>query len=769
MTTKGLYFDGTKKQYAHFNGQDMGLPVGGTDRTLEFWMRAPVGSLDTGILASQPIIEIRECLDTNRRSVSVFSVFLTTRPGATYLSTGNQYHVDLRTFDPLVALPDDQWHFVALAYSRTSSQLGVFLDGKNQKWTSFSRQMYIPAECTCYIGGDPFPLSDAFYIDGNPMKDLSYFTGSISGIRIWNVIRTATEIHSDMINPNTTSAGAQVASILLDEGKGTTFAVKGASGKISTGTLGGAPNNITNSPSWNKPLDANPSSISDGIWFVIQNKTTVGTDFTIPAERLALTVDGNGQIVMDQVPLRGNYDIPLQSNYDRFLWRAMPIGNSYLLVNKRSQDIISWIPGNMGRLLTTKQSAGTIRGWSLTLANQDNWGTNAYFIEDLSAAPRQRITYNSQTRDVFLDGNAPDSELKKQVWLLQPMEVAMGYDIPAPSDVSSLHPFTKMLTSEYGVTFYATITTSEWAILNTHLIIRNVINAIQTSYVPATAFTGWKMLILSGYDNNPDVVAGYPIIKEVFDSGWVQSYWGGTAGGSTKMVFLTESMMCQKGIPYRKPEPPEEKPDFAYREFEQVVHEFGHAIEETILGDKARTQPEANSSAEWFPWQVQYWLNSAQSAGAGLNRSQLSQAAMQYLSGIFKTSNDWLPPRWLRDHFMETFELRCGDILTPGQALRSASLDLVLRLQEDGNLTVKDADGFKWGSLQSLGVGLSETQSVKMDGNGHLRLLDGSGKELWASPNRAPGIRLIVTDPESPGHYLKIFDENGGSLWESTN
>jgi hypothetical protein len=176
--------------------------------------------------------------------------------------------------------------------------------------------MYMPTHATCSIGGDPLPLFDAFYIDGNPKNDLSYFTGSISGIRVWNVIRTATEIHSDMITPNTTSTGAQVASIPLDEGKGTTFAVKGASGNISTGTLGDAPNNITNSPSWNKPLNANPSSISDGIWFVIQNKTTVGTDFTIPAERLALTVNGNGQIVMDQIPLGGNYDSPLRHLQD---------------------------------------------------------------------------------------------------------------------------------------------------------------------------------------------------------------------------------------------------------------------------------------------------------------------------------------------------------------------------------------------------------------------------------------------------------------------
>jgi hypothetical protein len=72
--------------------------------------------------------------------------------------------------------------------------------------------------------------------------------------------------------------------------------------------------------------------------------------------------------------------------------------------------------------------------------------------------------------------------------------------------------------------------------------------------------------------------------------------------------------------------------------------------------------------------------------------------------------------------------------------------------------------------VQSLGVDLSKTQSVKMTGDGHLQLLDGSGKVLWTSPQGHP-----VHASSSPTQRvrattsIKIIDENGGSLWESTN
>jgi hypothetical protein len=78
MTTKGLYFDGTKKQYASFKG----LPDSGPDHTLEFWLRAPAWSEASE--NQQPIIEF----GGNYLS---FGVFLEVQQGVVSLNFWEQY------------------------------------------------------------------------------------------------------------------------------------------------------------------------------------------------------------------------------------------------------------------------------------------------------------------------------------------------------------------------------------------------------------------------------------------------------------------------------------------------------------------------------------------------------------------------------------------------------------------------------------------------------------------------------------------------------
>ncbi len=56
-------------------------------------------------------------------------------------------------------------------------------------------------------------------------------------------------------------------------------------------------------------------------------------------------------------------------------------------------------------------------------------------------------------------------------------------------------------------------------------------------------------------------------------------------------------MMNKVGVYHRGDE------DKAYREFEQVVHEFVHAID-FIANLNTKEHTRANGSAEWFPWVV---------------------------------------------------------------------------------------------------------------------------------------------------------------------
>lgn len=722
MTTRGLYFRGTPGQEASFSvNAPMIVPAAGVaGRTLEFWFRAPLPERHF-----QSLIELQ---GSTSRGATAFTVLLhtQTRPDLKQvfdLSIREKIAGQSGQPQQVLTLPgDDQWHFVAFTSLNAShSPLHVYLDGKKQgeiDLDALKMQAFFTSISTCFIGGNPQESNEAF-------------TGSMIGINIWNAARQDFQIQRNMTIPDSTPQSDLVACIPLDEGEGETFSVKQSITPIATGNLRG---DVT----WNTALETNPAPISEGIWFLIQNKADLATDSGIPARRLALTIN-SGEFIMDVVPAKGNYD--------RFLWRF--VWSTHQLVNKQSNLTVSLNVNDLN--------------------NRSNWGTNAYFINDAS---NNRLSYNTQAEHVFSDPTNGNGN--QRVWLLQPMEVMPGYGIPIPPrpnpaatpPVDDISPFTKMLTSEFGVTFYATNTTSEWAILNTHLVIRNIINAIQASYSPSTAFTGWRVLITSNYDTIPETVATYAMIKTLFSLDWIRTNWGGTGGGGTKIIWVTESMMCQKGIPYRQPA------DLGYREFEQVVHEFGHAIDMTILNSQASEQPEAkllgDHKDEWFPWQVQYWFNSGHSNGAGLNRlsSVLSPAASTYLSGIFNTSNTWLPPRWLRDHQPEIFELLSGSFLTSGQTLSvhcndKGSFELVL--QADGNLVVYKDKTFKWGSKQNLGI--ASTQKAQMTDDG-LLLLDASGKVLWRSMNIGhPGARLIVSSPEIlDDNYLKIIDKDGNSV-----
>ena len=86
----------------------------------------------------------------------------------------------------------------------------------------------------------------------------------------------------------------------------------------------------------------------------------------------------------------------------------------------------------------------------------------------------------------------------------------------------------------------------------------------------------------------------------------------------------------------------------SYRAWNTPVHEFGHAIEET-LGLHARTANvhSANrddykrSIREYFAWGTQEWFASA--ADAKWNRDMMNDWEHDYLATVFDVENAWVP------------------------------------------------------------------------------------------------------------------------------
>ncbi len=598
---QALYFSGTN-QHAEFTAP-AGMPSGSTPRTIEFWVRSGlrVGAKDN----HEPIVELGE----QAHDGSAFGIFTQIAGGKTQLCFWGHNAVKI-----IGEIPDDQWHFIAITY--TEPNLKCYIDGElkstNPISTAVGGQRLNTKTGKCYIGGFP---SRGWY-----------FNGAVDNLSIWSGERTVEQIKKDMI-PYPCIQGSEaglVAHFRLNEATGTTF--KNPAGTV-TGTL-------KNGASWTKPVVNDPDPISEGVWFVIQNKSDADADTDPAARRMALKAPATGMPTMAQIPLTGNYD--------DFLWRTISLGGGkFKLVNKKL---------GMAKALDSSPANPTIgdyggysgQSWTLSATNAATMGTNVYTMTNDFITPAKALAFaNNQV--VVAAANKSDT---KQAWVFQPMCLVEGYHIPKTDDANC--PTTKLL-SAGAIKIYGTNTASDWAMLNTQLIIKNMVNALE---VPSSALNNERIYIITRYDYDPDLISKYPLVG--IPSAWIGATRGGQHGGHN-LTMVTEEMMCRVGVYSRRNDTP---PDVAYREFDQVVHEFGHTIDGFCQQNGAATPVCCFSDApqECYAASVQAWFNNNFSYGEPCQRNRQLLKSKQvalynYMDRAFKADNTWMPPRILREAY----------------------------------------------------------------------------------------------------------------------
>ncbi len=687
-----LIFNGVD-QYAEFTAP-VNLPSGAAPRTVEFWLRAnpSPGEDQTQAL----IVE----LGAQTHDGSAFGLFAQSTISETQLCFGGN-NADICN---LAIIPDDQWHFVAVTYAEPT--LTTYLDGE---WQS-SR------EISTTEGLRLNTQIDKGFIGGSPERE-GYFNGGVKNISIWHGVRSAFQIRLDMaaypkINGNEPGL---IAHFPLQEGGGSTFVdLKGT----STGEL-------FNGVAWSQPIADNPSLTAEGIWFVIQNKNDVDADLAILARRQALQVESDDRVVMGSIPLTGNYD--------EFLWRVQPLDEGkYKLINKKA---------GVGKALDSSQTSlsmaelGNFTGqiWSVSLANQAAMGLNIYTLSNDFVTSANAVAYSQE--QVMIAASNPIST--EQAWVFQPMAVVLGYHIPSRQLLDQ--PFTKVLSLNKGNTLYATHSASEWAILNAHNIYNNMMNAFADPTTAPQPTAKKTFYLISRHDFQPcyyaPLTAASPPCTTAND-------WRGWSGDET---FFTEEMMTRDGVTMRGAR------DRSYREFEQVVHEFGHTLSEQYFGARDQQTDWAKGWGqqvkEWYPWQVQYWFNSAQSQGANQARTSLTAEVADYIATMFSATNTWLPPRKLRDWETQP----AYQFYTPGTFITASEtykifadegVDYQMQLQEDGNLTISNAAGvFQWGTFNNLKVPMKDVKSIYFT-NGNLYFTttaDQATADQWIK-ERNPGV-----------------------------
>ena len=153
-------------------------------------------------------------------------------------------------------------------------------------------------------------------------------------------------------------------------------------------------------------------------------------------------------------------------------------------------------------------------------------------------------------------------------------------------------------------------------------------------------YTGEKVVIMISKDTPNEVNINTPYLYPNYTTANVKEKRGGVSGGK---VLITEEVMCTPGGPV----------DQIRREFDQVVHEMAHAIDnvcnlKTSESTYAAYLP-AETRWEWIAWTVQTWFNSSQANGPNLDRSTIAKTEKDYLGTVFNPNNSWIPPRWLRN------------------------------------------------------------------------------------------------------------------------
>lgn len=451
-----------------------------------------------------------------------------------------------------------------------------------------------------------------------------------------------------------------------------------------------------------KFVSVKPEIIDEGFWFFMQPKSLLNSTNVIDHKKGLAKSISTDKIVVDTIPATGNCD--------RFLWRTVNYYGSKLFVNKAGGSLkmnddgsISFITGNLNWDFSN----------TLTKANS---GTNAYQITN-----KVNKTLSYSGGEISAKSKSVDGKDIEQIWVLQFNQMVEEYFLPQPTDnnlkkyfyadndttfyklnnnatvkmsateVQALKiqmqdnskviqkTYNKYLKGDNGVNFFATNTTSDWAIVNYYFVLNNIMNAIKQ---PKTTYNGVNTFDLSVMNGRNVVIInkndGSAATAKYFFSkngGKDEPYISNYRGGSSYVfpynsdILTSEELTCKTGIVNRPL-------DNSFRRFDHGIHEFGHALQELgrwndILRKMVTDSLAANTNAsnansiknsfcwdfadninaaspECICWMIQKWFNSAGSDEYYPTKRTDNKLQKKFMEIIFNKDNTWMPPKVLR-------------------------------------------------------------------------------------------------------------------------
>ncbi len=259
-----LQFDGVNDYVTFGPALDLGV----TNFTLETWFYWTGGGTTMSTSTTQGLPAVFPLVSKGRGEADGSNLDMNY-----FLGIDNSTHalaVDFEDMDtgmnyPFVgttAVTTNAWHHAAVTYDSVNAVYILYLDG------SLAGTEDIP-------GMDILPRSDsiqhaaiasALTSNGSPS---GYFQGKIDEVRIWNVVRTQTEIRAE-INNELTSGTGLVARWGMNEGSGTT--IDSSIGSF-TGTLTNGPTWVTPGAPFDITFDTTPPSAPTGLTAIPTNQS----------------------------------------------------------------------------------------------------------------------------------------------------------------------------------------------------------------------------------------------------------------------------------------------------------------------------------------------------------------------------------------------------------------------------------------------------------------------------------------------------------------
>jgi hypothetical protein len=286
--------------------------------------------------------------------------------------------------------------------------------------------------------------------------------------------------------------------------------------------------------------------------------------------------------------------------------------------------------------------------------------------------------------------------LGKAEWTLLATELRAGYTIPGPPATHCGLPYSKYLSATDGkatIHMLGTGTVSDWAMLRSKLIIENMIRALKPDAVDTKPLDGVEVLVISKDDSNQELDDA-ACIGYLHTEQQIEETRGGAHGHA---CYVTEEMMWKDNVFNGK----QDKPWF--RQFDQLVHEFGHVLDQqttaidsntivigttpagldadtTKAADAAKgSQKAMNDPSELYAMSVQSWFNSITKTDWSYypeTREKLKRVDLDrynFMAKHFDEANTWMPPiEFRKEPSHPTSTLLDDDTVTDDAAVAAA-------------------------------------------------------------------------------------------------